>query len=171
MTRRGNVEGLLVPLGVPGAGKSYLGRFLTEVGQIPAGAVVSSDAIRLVAPQLSERELFDEVDRQTRESLRELGVAYVDATNLAPHRLEALTSIHLEMLVPVVFILMSTPLSVAVERRQATGTDVPPAIFKTLIKLYEQVDRESLPGPLIESAVVLASPELLRTATQGWPES
>lgn len=78
---------LIVPIGLPASGKSWLGEWLTANGLIGAGAVVSSDALRVQlrdtrADMTANRHVFDLAEQITRIRLAEHLDVYQDATNL-----------------------------------------------------------------------------------------
>lgn len=81
----------ILPVGLPGSGKSSLADLLVEMGVMPRRAVVSTDTIRVGMGGRrnwvsDEGAVFAEADEQFRSLLSQREIVYLDATNLDPQR-------------------------------------------------------------------------------------
>lgn len=147
---------LFLPVGLPACGKSTLRRHLVRMGVIEPRAVVCPDELRglLTGDERcmdAEVEVWDLVERITTTRLSFGRDVWLDATNIrdAAQLGDDRAARALFRGARVVWVVMSTPASVCVERNLRRSHPVPDAVMLRMAEQLATVRWGELPGEVL----------------------
>jgi predicted kinase len=150
---------LLVPVGLPGSGKSTMARRLVAHGLIDSTSIVSTDALREAVggrrDWLGDEEL---VIRHSREiaaaRLRHGLTVYLDATNIMPDDRKSVFALASATGGKVLAVRFSETPDLCRRRREEAGVTYADEVWNDLVAHLAEIDWARFPAAWVHSAVL-----------------
>lgn len=135
---------LIIPVGIPGCGKSSLGSRLADLGAFPRIGIVSRDAYReILTGDMSNQAINDEcyaiTNKIAETRLRYKQDVYLDATNLVFSWYERIHKVALEEKHSIIYLPFHGP-DQAFERNAKRVNPVPDSVMQKMLARWQQVD-------------------------------
>ena len=132
---------LLLPIGLPGSGKTTLARVLVSKGVLDQRDIVSTDALRASHgwrhdTQPHDDAIFDHAEGLVLGAATSGQTAYLDATNLFRDRRQRLIAAAQAASIPVLLIEMTCPPHECRKRNSARLRPIPPHVMDELERYW-----------------------------------
>lgn len=153
---------LYLPIGPPGAGKSYLANLMVESGTLDPDAIVCPDNYRRILTGDASRQFENatafSICRQIASARLRNGLdVWIDATNLRADWFAEHVDMANKTRTSITTILFDTPLEECERRNNERPTPVPRDIMDSMFEHYRCLDRSAVPGAVVYSSDVLSA--------------
>lgn len=147
----------LIPVGLPGSGKSALGQLLLERGYLTADAIISTDRLRLAVggrrDWLGDEELVFRHANEILEARLRNGIpVFLDATNLDADRRRHAIAAGQRWMRPTMLVRCSGDPAACRARRSRLGVDYGDDTWSALVRAMEDIDWNKIPSSWIDRA-------------------
>jgi predicted kinase len=145
---------LIMPVGIPGSGKSRLGRDLSRFGVFPKTAIVKPDNIRKLLTDDPVSNLADNLVYQIAQDIATYRIkaglsVYFDATNIYLDRVSSVLSAAREVGVTPVWIFCETPVDIAYSRNNRRSHPIPVERMDAASERFFNLDRSRYCGEIL----------------------